>query len=113
MLLYICGKEVTTMKNELINAKVEDLKTLEMAKKNIDTKIKAIQADLKECLKKEGVDELSTDKYIIRIVCSSFQIFYQRLSSIFCHKYCSNFRSFSHHRKLFTVRIYLRSVSKQ
>lgn len=54
------------MKNELINAKVEDLKTLEMAKKNIDTKIKAIQADLKECLKKEGVDELSTDKYIIR-----------------------------------------------
>ena len=54
------------MDKKLIDGKADELKKLELEKKALEEKIQGIQTELKECLESEGVDELTTDKYIIR-----------------------------------------------
>ena len=54
------------METTRIDERVDELKKFEMEKKELEEKIKSVQAELKEVLREEGVDELRTEKYIIR-----------------------------------------------
>ena len=54
------------MDKKLIDGKADELKKLEIEKKVLEKKIQDIQSEIKDYLEREGVDELTTDKYIIR-----------------------------------------------
>lgn len=52
--------------NNSINMKVTEIKKLEIAKKELEEKLKKAKSGIKDIMKAEGVTEIKTDKFIIR-----------------------------------------------
>lgn len=49
-----------------INIMIEEIKKYEMAKKEMEEKIKGVKNSIKAIMNDEGVDEIKTDKFIVR-----------------------------------------------
>ena len=52
--------------NECINGKIYKIKKMEIEKKELEESINKLKASIKDVMKSEGVDEIKTDKFIVR-----------------------------------------------